>query len=121
MESSRDSFSMRTPSSRPATFPNGFDLDRFRPDPAARARVRARLGLAPDSILVVNVARFHPVKGLEVLLEAFRAVAERAGGARLLLAGRGMDAGNPDLAREIARRGLESRVLPLGEIEVRFV
>jgi glycosyltransferase involved in cell wall biosynthesis len=97
-----------------AVVPNGFDLGRFRPDRAARSRVRARLGLPADATLVVHVARFHPVKGLDILLDAFAAL---AAGTRLILAGRGMDAANADLAAAISRRGLGTAVLPLGEVD----
>ncbi|WP_051261399.1 WcaI family glycosyltransferase [Desulfovibrio inopinatus] len=34
-------------------FPNWVDMDQFRPDPAARLRLRQRLGLAPQSLVVL--------------------------------------------------------------------
>lgn len=40
--------------------PNGFDLVRFHPDPAARASVRKELGVAAGTQLVGLVARFDP-------------------------------------------------------------
>ncbi|MEW5940337.1 MAG: glycosyltransferase [Chloroflexota bacterium] len=42
--------------------PNGVDVNRFRPNPAAREEVRRELGLAPDTFLVGLCARFHPAK-----------------------------------------------------------
>lgn len=43
---------------------NGVDLDRFRPDPEGRRRVRAELGIADDQILVGTVGRRVREKGL---------------------------------------------------------
>lgn len=42
--------------------PNGFDLERFRADPAARHRLRSMLGLADDTFVIGLVARFDPQK-----------------------------------------------------------
>ena len=49
---------------RGKVLPNGVDLARFAPDPAARARARAELGV-PDGVRVVgSVARLEPVKAI---------------------------------------------------------
>ncbi len=42
--------------------PNGIDVDEFVPDDAARAAIRAELGLTPDTPLVGLIARFDPQK-----------------------------------------------------------
>jgi glycosyltransferase involved in cell wall biosynthesis len=42
--------------------PNGFDLEQVKPDPAARASVRAELGIPADAFLIGIAARFHPQK-----------------------------------------------------------
>lgn len=43
---------------------NGVDLDRFRPDPEGRARVRAELGVGDDGLLVGTIGRRVQEKGL---------------------------------------------------------
>ena len=43
---------------------NGVDLERFRPDPEGRRRVRAELGVGDDELLVGTVGRRVPEKGL---------------------------------------------------------
>ena len=53
---------------------NGRDPARFRPDPAARARIRAELGVAPDRVVVIAVSRLVRHKGYPELLAAMRAV-----------------------------------------------
>ena len=56
-------------------------------EPQARARARAELGLAPEDVVFVCVARFAPQKAHDVLLRAFaRARGERQD-LRLLLVG----------------------------------
>jgi hypothetical protein len=55
--------------------PNGIDTDRFRPDPEARRRTRAALGIAPDRPVVINVARVDPMKDHPGLLAAMKSPA----------------------------------------------
>jgi len=42
--------------------PNGFDLEEVKPDPTARASVRAELGIPAEALLIGIAARFHPLK-----------------------------------------------------------
>ena len=49
---------------------NGVDLERFRPDPGLRDRVREELGLAEGQIAVGLVARLVGEKGVPELIEA---------------------------------------------------
>lgn len=68
-------------SGRRARFvPNAIDMDEFRPDPAAQARLRAVAGVPEGRLIVGCVGRAHPMK-------------DHAGFARTLalLAGRGID------------------------------
>jgi glycosyltransferase involved in cell wall biosynthesis len=53
---------------------NGRDPTRFRPDPIARATLRAALGTPPDRIVVVAVSRLVRHKGYPELLQAMRDV-----------------------------------------------
>ncbi len=71
------------------TIPYGVDLERFRPDPASAAWLRARLGLAPEAPVVLAVGRLVGKKGFDVLLDAWAAVRERHVAAHLVIAGDG--------------------------------
>lgn len=64
------------------------DLDHFRP-PAGDERRRARrsLGLDPSVPVAACVGRFDPIKGVDVLVEAWNIVRRRLSGAVLVLAG----------------------------------
>ena len=68
--------------------PPGVDTDRFRPDPAARAELRARyrLGQRPT---VVCVSRLVPRKGQDMLIRALPEIRRRVDGAALVVAGGG--------------------------------
>jgi glycosyltransferase involved in cell wall biosynthesis len=55
---------------------NGRDPAVFRPDPAARARLRAALGTADDRVVVLAVSRLVRTKGYPELAAAMRAVPE---------------------------------------------
>jgi len=71
--------------------PNGFDLERLRPDPAARGRLRAMLGLPPDALVIGLVARFDPMKDHDTAFAALARVPE----AHLVCIGRDVPAGGP--------------------------
>jgi glycosyltransferase involved in cell wall biosynthesis len=70
--------------------PDAVDVERFRPGAAAGAarELRASLGVAPDELLLLSVARLTRVKGHAGLFEALAAVAERLGKWKLVCAGR---------------------------------
>lgn len=62
-------------------------FERAASDTAARARVREELGIAPDEVVFVCVARFAPQKAHDVLLRAHAQLVASAPRARLLLVG----------------------------------
>ena len=71
--------------------PNGFDLDRFRPDTAARQRLRLMLGLAHDALIICLVARFDPQKDHATAFAALESVPE----AHLVCIGRDVPRAGP--------------------------
>jgi glycosyltransferase involved in cell wall biosynthesis len=54
---------------RIVVIPNGIDTDKFRPDPIARAMLRAELGLG-DQVVAVHIARVDPMKDHTTFLSA---------------------------------------------------
>jgi glycosyltransferase involved in cell wall biosynthesis len=93
---------------------NGVDLDLFKPDPAARAAVRADFGVDDATRLIGMVARFHPVKDLATFLAAARQVIDTHPRVRFLLCGQGMERENAALTQMIRSHDLERSVLRLG-------
>lgn len=95
--------------------PNGFDLTRFQPDPAARESVRAELGIAGPKALVGLIARYHPQKNVEGFIDAAAAVAQQRMDVHFLLAGSGLDAGNAALQAVIRNGPAADRIHLLGK------
>jgi len=95
--------------------PNGIDVERFRPDPEARARLRAELGLAAENFVVCLPARFDPMKDHATFLAAASRFARDCDSARFLLVGRGNESHNPALRPLLDRSGCRDRILLLSE------
>lgn len=94
--------------------PNGFDLEKFRPDSAARAEVRRELGLAPDTPLVGLVARYDPFKDHATFLRAAAIVARARPDVHFVLCGSGADGGNAELVSRVLTLRLSERCHLLG-------
>jgi glycosyltransferase involved in cell wall biosynthesis len=96
---------------------NGFDLEEFRPDPAARLSLRRELGLPQEALLIGMAARFHPVKDHRNFVQA----AERLRGVipkvHFALCGLGVDLENTELSKWIAEAGLDAHCHLLGPRE----
>ncbi|GGW92041.1 glycosyltransferase [Streptomyces noursei] len=73
------------PARRIHVVPNGIEAHRFAYDPAARAALRARLGLPHDAFVVGGAGRLVPGKRFDVLVRAITQLP----GVHLLLAGDG--------------------------------
>jgi glycosyltransferase involved in cell wall biosynthesis len=102
----REAMQWSVPAYRSRVVGNGVDLDRFRPDPAAGARVRAELGVRPDELLVGGVGRMVAEKGIAEFAESARALAGKA---------RFVWVGPPDPSKPDGLTELDGGVLALGE------
>jgi glycosyltransferase involved in cell wall biosynthesis len=95
---------------------NGFDLDAFRPDSAARDSVRAELGLPAGARLVGLVARFHPCKGIPLFVDMASVVARHESSAHFVVCGAGASLDNPEFRRLAeGAPGVMTRLSALGE------
>lgn len=75
-----------------ALVPPGVDVERFRPlDAEARAEVRRRFGVAPETTLVVSLSRLVPRKGMDVLIRAAARLAPVHPDLEVLIGGTGRD------------------------------
>ncbi len=102
------------PAGRSRLIPYGVDPQQFAPIPGARAALRHRLGLAPDTPLVLALGRLVYKKGFTYLIDAAPAILTAHPEARIVIAGGGDLAG--DLERQVAALGLAGRVLLPGPV-----
>lgn len=80
------------PLARIQVLPNPVDVRQYAPDAALRKQVRARLGVAPDDVLVGYVGRLENAKGIHPYAEALDAAMARFDGLRALWVGDGQNA-----------------------------
>ena len=99
------------PVDRVVVIPNG--VPPLEADPGRRERVRASLGLAPDCIAIVAVARLFPLKRQDLAIDAVAALPdELRARVRLILVGDGPM--REALVAQAAARGLRDTVQFLG-------
>jgi glycosyltransferase involved in cell wall biosynthesis len=103
------------PRERMSVVPNGFDLERFRPDSAARAALRAELGVGEEESIVALVARFNPVKNHQGFIAAAARLTQVLPQARFVLCGSGIGWDNAPLATWIRAADLAERFILLPE------
>jgi glycosyltransferase involved in cell wall biosynthesis len=93
---------------------NGFDLEEFRPDAAARVSFCRELQLPEDSIIIGMAGRFHPVKGHRNFIDAAKLLHAKIRRVQFVLCGLGVDRENAKLSEWIAAGGLNDRCHLLG-------
>lgn len=101
---------------RQLVIPNGLDTEFYHFRQAARTRVRRALHLPPGAFCFGYLARYHPMKGHKILLDAMRIVAQSHPEAILLLAGFNINVDNNELQSILNESGLLARVFLLDEI-----
>lgn len=96
---------------RRIVIPNGINCDEFKPDPGAKSRLRALLGLPSTRRIVGNVARSHPMKDQPRLVCAIGQLIDRGYDLHGLFIGPGaQDAAVLNTAREL---GIADRITAL--------
>ena len=100
---------------RISVIPNGFDVHVFRPDPDARHRIRAELGVSPTAVLIGCVSRFHSDKDPKNFVDAAARLHARLHDVRFVLCGQGLSPMNLELAQWIESARLTGAVHLLGE------
>ncbi len=99
--------------------PNGFDLNKFKPDLDYRKAIRRNLGLSEDIVLIGMVARYDPMKDYGNLLGAIELLVNDktnvAAEFRFLLVGTNIDYGNKSLMEILEQRNIKEKIILLGE------
>jgi len=102
------------PRERFVVIPNGIDVERFRPDPEARSRLRAEWGVLPEEKLVGLVGRLDPMKDHGNFLQAAAEVGSARTAARFVCIGDGPAAYSARLRALATELGLGGRLLWTG-------
>ncbi len=97
--------------------PNGVDLDRLKPDPAARRQIRQALGIPDDAPVIGLVGRFHPQKGHHNFVQAARLLSSARPSLRFVLCGEGVTWANRNLVTWIDEAGIRDSCRLLGRRE----
>jgi len=95
--------------------PNGFELDRFRPDPKARLTVRRELGIQEDALILGLVGRLDRLKDHATFLQAAASIVrEHQHNVYFVMIGKGLEWETPSLVSVIKDFDLQDRVILLG-------
>lgn len=99
---------------RMCVVPNGFNLDRFKPDRTAREEIRRELGIDPAGDVIGLVGRFDPTKDHITLIRAARFLQEMHPGVTFVMCGTGVTWETTALSEPIGRIGLQTQFRLLG-------
>ncbi|QQE13759.1 glycosyltransferase [Planctomycetota bacterium] len=92
---------------------NGINPSNFPPiSPTSRTHARNLLNLSPQDLIIMQVARFHPVKNHETSIRAFNLVAKSHPTAKLILVGDGPE--QPKMQSLSQKLNLQDRIIFTG-------
>ncbi|AMN45683.1 hypothetical protein ACG33_00885 [Steroidobacter denitrificans] len=103
------------PEGKHLTVPPGVDAIRFKPDPAARSRLRTQLQIDSEAFVIGMSAAFRPQSDHATLLKAVADLIKSHPRIVVLLAGHGVQKGNAALAALLGNSSLATRTHLLGE------
>jgi len=95
--------------------PNGFDIERYKPNREIRAGFRKSLGLGKSDSIIGMVARYDPMKDYSNFFEAAGRLSMVFPKLNFVIAGRGMNKTNYDVMKMIQQHGLNENTFLLGE------
>jgi glycosyltransferase involved in cell wall biosynthesis len=96
---------------------NGVDTNIFRPNQAARSRLRESLGISPGTTVLGLAARHHPDKRHVDFIEATRLLLSQGFDVHSIMCGEKVDESNEELTSSIRQTGYPDRFSLLGELE----
>jgi glycosyltransferase involved in cell wall biosynthesis len=103
------------PRERMVAIPNGFDVERFKPDSLGRARVRQEWGITDREALIGLVARLDPMKDHPAFLHAAAMLARQRLDVRFVCVGDGPGAYKAEMHRLASELGLDHKLIWAGE------
>jgi len=94
---------------------NGIDTNLFKPEPAQRANVRQKYGIAEEDILLLSLGRLTLEKGHQLAVEALKKLKNAEMNLKLLVVGDGEH--REILEQMIRKNGLKSYVVFTGQVD----
>ncbi|WP_114109629.1 glycosyltransferase [Thalassospira xiamenensis] len=94
--------------------PNGFDLSHFQPGRDIREKIRSKLGLRDQTLLIGMIGRSDPLKNHQGFISAMNIVVHQVPDIKIIMAGKGVDMSNKQLTEQLANTELEAKTELLG-------
>ena len=91
--------------------PNGYDTDKFRPDPEQAGALRQKMGIAPEAHVIGHVARLDPQKDHRTFLKAIQEYYEQGHDAVFVLIGKQVHPDTSEFRDWLREFELEDRIL----------
>lgn len=104
---------LKIPNRKIVVIPNGIDSETYRPR-VDTGVLRRQLGLRPETSIIGSIGRLEPIKGYDVMIEAFGALRRRGKQRDAVLVVGGEGSARPSLEQLIRSRGLQDSVFLLG-------
>lgn len=104
--------------SRIHVIPQGIDAKtRFYPATAKeKGKLRETVGLSPETPVVLFCARIAPIKGISVMLKAWRIIHRQRPDAKLMVVGGGLTTLIEEI-KQVSRDEVDNSILVIGEVE----
>lgn len=93
---------------------NGYELEKFRPNQAARDKLRQELGFDNGDFVIGLVARFDPMKDHRNFCLALQELQSSGRDVKVIMAGAGIDQNNSDLSNLLTTSNIRGTVTLLG-------
>jgi len=103
-------------STKTILIPRGVSTAEFAPK-AADLSIKADLGLKPDDRIIISVANLVPVKGIEVLLNAFSDIVDQIPDWRIVIVGDNSNEYGELLKKIVFERGVDDKVVFTGKVQ----
>ncbi|MGE6246212.1 glycosyltransferase [Psychrobacter proteolyticus] len=103
--------------SKMLVIPNGFDINKFKPNEIQRLQLRDKLNIKFDELVIGNIGRFDPVKNHENFIKACILLLKKGYEFKVLLAGRDVDLNNPEISKFFKNNKLSKYFLFLGQVQ----
>ena len=102
-------------STKTILIPRGVSTAEFAPK-AADLSIKVDLGLKPDDSIIISVANLVPVKGIEVLMNAFFEIANQIPEWRIMIVGDNNNKYGRLLKKIVTERGIDDKVIFTGKV-----